>query len=532
MNDPGHTLPVEFDPQLVHDWLRRAARRHPDKTALVCEGSRLSYRELDDASTRLAHNLVAAGVARQDRVVVFLDNSPEAVIALYGILKAGAVAALATSQLKPPKLAYVLGNAGARLLVAPAARAPLIVDALARLDAPCDVLWVGGAPAPAASRRDLDWALMLAAPAGEPPPLPRCIDADLAWLIYTSGSTGQPKGVMSTHRSVVSAARSIVQYLGNTPDDVVLAILPLSFDYGLYQVIMAAMFGGTVVLEKSFVFLHPILERIAQEKVTGLPIVPTVLAMLLKMKDLQRYDLDSLRYITNTGAALPVEHIRRLRDIVPHVRLFSMFGLTECKRICFLPPEEIDRRPGSVGKAMPNCEVFVVDAHGREVAPGEVGELVIRGSNVMSGYWRDPEATARVYRRDGSTGEAFLHSGDWFRRDAEGYLYFLGRKDDMIKCRGERVGAKEVENGLCEYPGVVEAAVIGVPDEVLGQAIKAFVVVDPGADLGARDLLKHCTDNLEIYMVPKFIEFVDALPKTPHGKIDKLRLKASGSGAS
>jgi long-chain acyl-CoA synthetase len=534
----NESSPMVFDPQLVHEWLTRSAQRHPAKIALVCDGRRWSYGELEAASTRLAHHLVRLGVRRQDRVVICLDNSAEAVIAMYGVLKAGGVFALVTSLLKPPKLAYVLNNSGARVLIAQTEKSLVVRDAMERLSLPCDIVWVGPTEAMPedAAGRSLSWDDMMAESAGEatsglppPPTLPRCIDADLAYLIYTSGSTGQPKGVMGTHRSVISAARSIIQYVGNTPDDIILVVLPLSFDYGLYQVLMSVMFGGTVVLEKSFVFLHPLLERIAQEKVTGFPIVPTILAMLLKMKDLQHYDLSTLRYMTNTGAALPVEHIRRLREIVPHVRLFSMFGLTECKRICYLPPEEIDQRPGSVGKAMPNCEVFVVDEAGREVAPGEVGELVVRGSNVMSGYWNDPAATQRVYQRREATGETVLRSGDYFRRDEEGFLYFLGRKDDMIKCRGERVSAKEVENGLCEFKGVLEAAVIGVPDDILGQAVKAFVVTDAGAGITQRDLIKYCVENMEIFMVPKYVEFVDDLPKTPNGKVDKVGLKAGCS---
>jgi long-chain acyl-CoA synthetase len=524
----NQSLPVVFDPQLVHEWLARSAKRHPAKTALVCEGRRLSYGELDAASTSLAHHLVRQGVGRQDRVIIFLDNCPEAVIAMYGVLKAGAVFAIVTNQLKAPKLAYVLNNSGARLLIAQTGKSAVVRDAMERVEVPCDVLWVGPTRS-VPEGRSLRWGDMTTEVTSPLQPLPRCIDADLAYLIYTSGSTGQPKGVMGTHRSVVSAARSIIQYVGNTPDDIILDVLPLSFDYGLYQVIMSVMFGGTVVLENTFVFLHPLLERIAQEKVTGFPIVPTILAMLLKMKALRGYDFSTLRYMTNTGAALPVEHIRRIREIVPHVRLFSMFGLTECKRICYLPPEEIDRRPGSVGKAMPNCEVFVVGEEGREVAAGEVGELVVRGSNVMSGYWNDPATTARVYQRREETGETMLRSGDYFRRDEEGFLYFLGRKDDMIKCRGERVSAREVENGLCEFKGVLEAAVIGVPDEILGQAVKAFVVAEADAAVTSRDLIKYCTENMEIFMVPKYVEFVDDLPKTPNGKVDKLRLKSAGS---
>ncbi|MHC4570406.1 MAG: class I adenylate-forming enzyme family protein, partial [Planctomycetota bacterium] len=351
--------------------------------------------------------------------------------------------------------------------------------------------------------------------------MPRCIDVDLATLIYTSGSTGEPKGVMSTHHNMISAARSIVQYVGNVEDDIILDVLPLSFDYGLYQVIMAFMFGGTIVLEKSFLYLHTILERIAQEKVTGFPIVPTIVAMLLKLDDLTQYDFSSLRYMTNTGAALPVEHIRRLRSMFPHVTMISMFGLTECKRVCYLPPEELDRIPSSVGKAMPNCEVFVVDEDGNEVPPGKTGELIIRGSNVMQGYWKDPHITARTYRDGQYPSGRILYSGDYFKKDEQGYLYFLGRKDDMIKSKGERISAKEVENNISCMEGVAEVAVVGLPDEIFGQVIKACIVPAPNVELIDKQVLKYCAANMETFMVPKYIEFMDSLPKTPNGKIDK-----------
>jgi acyl-coenzyme A synthetase/AMP-(fatty) acid ligase len=329
---------------------------------------------------------------------------------------------------------------------------------------------------------------------------------------------------MSTHHNMMSATRSIIQYLENRHDDIILDVLPLSFDYGLYQVLMSIRFGGTVVFE-SFLYPVKVLQCVEKERVTGLPLVPTIAAFLLKMQDLAKYDLRSLRYMTNTGAALPVEHIRRLRSLFPEVKLFSMFGLTECKRVCFLPPEEVDRRPASVGKAIPNSEVFLLDEQGREIGPGEVGELVIRGSNVMRGYWNAPDITAKTYRPGRIPGETWLYSGDYFRHDEEGFLYFLGRKDDMIKSKGERVSPKEVENVLCDLETVAEAAVIGVADEILGQAIRAFLVLRDGAEPKETDILRHCSSRLEPFMMPKYIKFLAEMPKTANGKIDKEYLK-------
>jgi acyl-CoA synthetase (AMP-forming)/AMP-acid ligase II len=246
-------------------------------------------------------------------------------------------------------------------------------------------------------------------------------------------------------------------------------------------------------------------------------------AMLLQM-DLSKYDWSSLRYLTSAGAALPTEHIARLRHLLPHVQIYSMYGLTECMRVSYLDPEEIDRRPASVGRGMPNQEVFLVDEHGCRLGSGVVGELVVRGAHVMKGYWELPAETAARLRPGPLLGESVLYTGDLFRMDDEGYLYFLGRKDDIIKSRGEKVSPKEVEDVLHAHPEIAEAAVVGVPDEILGQAIKAVVAVKGGSHLTERDVLRHCAGRLEDFMVPKLVEFRPALPKTANGKIDKKAL--------
>jgi len=523
-----------FSPMLVHEYLSLSARRFPEKVAVASGADRLTYRELDRLSDGLAGFLSHAGVRRHDRVVVFLDNSPESVVALYGILKAGAVFVILNGTIKPRKLAYILNDSAAAAVVTHVGKARVIQEALTDVKNPVILLWVGdpsGIPA-GLGRSSCSWN-EITVHAESPDSKtgaekldlhPGTIDQDLSALIYTSGSTGEPKGVMSTHHNMVSAARSIIQYIGNRPDDIIIDVLPLSFDYGLYQVLMSVMVGGTVVFE-SFLFPVMVLQRIEAERVTGFPLVPTIAAFLLKMPDLRKYDLSSVRYMTNTGAALPVDHIRKLRTLFPYVRLYSMFGLTECKRTLYLPPEEVDRRPGSVGKAIPNCEVFVLDESGNEMAPGEVGELVIRGSNVMRGYWNAPELTARAYRPGKIPGETWLYSGDYFRKDEEGYLYFLGRKDDMIKTKGERVSPKEMENVLSGMPGVAEAAVIGVPDEMLGQAIKVFLIAASGGMLTEKDVLRFCSENFESFMLPKHIVILAELPKSAHGKIDKTALK-------
>ena len=516
-----------FDPVLVHEYLLRSAERFPDKEALICSGKRWTFRELDSAVRSFAAALVRAGLKRRDRVAVLLDNSAETVIALYGTLMAGGIFIILDGTLKSKKLRYILRDSGAAVLVTHADKSAVVREALADKTCDCRVLWVGARALPDSLLSDaLYWSDVMKeqgrGPGNDrrPSPCHVCIDQDLAALIYTSGSTGEPKGVMTSHHNMISAARSIIQYLGNRPDDIILNALPLSFDYGLYQVIMAIMFGGTVVLERSFAYPVKILERIAEEKATGFPIVPTIAALLLRMRNLQSHNLGSLRYLTNTAAALPVEHIQRLRAALPHVSIFSMYGLTECKRVSYLSPDELDRRPTSVGKAIPNSTVFIVNEEGKEVAAGEIGELVIKGSHVMGGYWNSPELTARTFRQDHIPGERLLYSGDLFKKDEEGFLYFVGRKDDMIKSKGERISPREIEDVLCALDGIAESAVIGVPDEILGQAIKAFIVSSK-AELTEKKVLKHCSENLQLFMVPKYVEFVESLPKSPNGKVDK-----------
>ena len=348
------------------------------------------------------------------------------------------------------------------------------------------------------------------------------IDLDLACLIYTSGTTGEPKGVMCDHGNVVFAAGSIIEYLGNVESDVVINILPLSFDYGLYQLLMTFKFGGTLVLERSFAYPAAVLKLIEQERVTGFPGVPTLYALLLPM-DLSAFDLSSLRYLTNTAAALPVSHIEALRKKFPQVTLFSMYGLTETKRTLYLPPAELDRRPGSVGRPIPGTEAWIEDETGHRLGPGEVGELVVRGRHVMRGYWEAPALTAKRYRLDPVTGDRVCHTNDLFRTDAEGFFYFVSRKDDMIKSRGEKVAPKEVEDTIHGIASVREVAVIGIADPVLGQAIKAFVVTSDSS-LTEKAVLAHCRAHLEDYMVPKRVEFCAELPKTSTGKIKKTGL--------
>jgi acyl-CoA synthetase (AMP-forming)/AMP-acid ligase II len=444
----------------------------------------------------------------------------ELAIGIFAILKTGGVFVPINHTTKFDKCAYILNNCQARVLIT-SGRQALLARQLAEV-VPSLKAIVLASPLTEADAGDFLSYDDIQADYSEQRPAKVNIDLDLACLIYTSGSTGDPKGVMSDHSNVVFAASSITEYLGNAESDILIGLLPLSFDYGLYQLLMSFKFGGTLVLEKGFTFPAAILKRIEEERVTGFPGVPTIYTMLLKM-DLSPYDLSSLRYLTNTAAALPPSHIAEIRAKFPWATLFSMYGLTETKRTLYLPPDQLDKRPGSVGIAIPGTEVWLEDEDGRRLNPGEVGELVVRGRHVMRGYWNDPERTA-VRFRSGSVGERLCYTGDLFRMDEEGFMYFVARKDDIIKSRGEKVAPKEVENVLYALEGVREAAAIGVPDPVLGQAVKAFVVLD-GVSLTEVDILRHCRAHLEDFMVPKYVEFRQELPKSANGKIKKTDLQ-------
>ncbi|TAJ92372.1 MAG: AMP-dependent synthetase [Gammaproteobacteria bacterium] len=509
----------------VEEFLERSAKRMPDKTALVCDGRRLTYAQLEDMANRQAHALIREGIERGDRVAIYLDNTVEAVISVFGVLKAGGVFLGINPTTKADKVALTLNNCSASALVTDASKWTNVIEVFENSNNLRTVMVTGGNGHSMTGKNVMSLESVLEDHhLPDAPPPKKNIDMDLAALIYTSGSTGRSKGVMLTHLNIVSAATSITSYLDNRPDDVILSALPLSFGYGLCQALTAFQFGGTLVLERSFAYTHAVLETLAREKATGFPIVPTMAAILLGL-DLKNYDFSSLRYITNAAAALPTDHIQRLRKFFPHVALYSMYGLTECIRVSYLSPDQIDIRPASVGRAIPNEEVYIVDEENRRVTPGVVGELVVRGANVMKGYWEDPEGTRQRLKPGPLPNECVLHTGDLFRADEEGYLYFVARRDDIIKSRGEKVSPREVEEVLCTHPDVMESAVIGLPDPILGQAICAVISVRDGSELKPGELQAHCKKHLEDFKIPKHILLLqERLQRTPNGKIDKKLL--------
>ncbi len=518
--------------------LEQAAQRAPDKVALVAQDRRVTYGELDARANRIAHALRARGVKRGDRVVIFGENSVDAAVCLWGALKADAAFVMVSGQMRAEKLAYVLADCGAAALIADAIVAPHWVGACTLLGERCPPVLVAaglsqtGAARSVAIARDAGLARCDAlddatADAPATAPARASLDVDLAMIIYTSGSTGDPKGAMLSHRNVEFSSWSITTLLENTADDVILSAVPLSFNYGLYQWLMTVRLGATLVLERGFTFPMHVLARAAAERATGFAGVPTMFAMLAELRDVKPPDLASVRYVSSTAAQLLPRHVEALARIFPNAKVYSMYGLTECKRVSWLPPADLARKPDSVGIAIPGTEFWLVDRDGARLANPNEGELVVRGAHVMLGYWNKPELTARCLRPGPLPGERVLYTGDLCRIDDEGYLTFVARMDEVIKSRGEKVAPREVERALERLEGVRECAVIGVEDPVLGAAVKAFVALEESwrGRYTERDVIQRAGQWLESYMVPKHVVFVDALPKTDMGKITKKGLQ-------
>lgn len=516
----------------VAEFIEASAARSPDKVALVVGKTRFTYAALDTWASRIAHALRSKGVARGDRVLIFGDNSAEVAASIWGALKADAAFFVVNAQVKAEKLAYMIDDAGVAAVIADAALVTAWSEGCARAATKPPVLVHGPQTAraldvarAAGHERAEAFADLVDAQPGAPPPR-RTLDVDLAAIIYTSGSTGEPKGAMLTHRNVAFASWSVTTLLENTADDVILGVVPMAFNYGLYQWLMTVRLGATLVLERSFAFPVAILQRVADTGVTGFAGVPTMFALLGELKDVPVPPLTGVRYVTSTAAALLPKHFDAIARWFPNAKVYSMYGLTECKRVSWLPPADVARKPGCVGVPIPGTEFWVVDAEGRRHDRAAEGELVVRGSHIMAGYWRKPEVTARFLRPGLLPGEVIFYTGDYARLDDEGYLYFIARMDEVIKTRGEKVAPREVEAALERIEGVRECAVVGVHDDLLGAAVKAFVVLadEYQGRYSEKDVMLRLGQVLEAYMVPKHVEFRASLPKTAMGKIVKKGL--------
>jgi acyl-CoA ligase (AMP-forming) (exosortase A-associated) len=524
---------------LVHDFIFSSAERAPASEALVDGARRLTYAQLATLTKRTCAALRARGARRGERVAVYMEKNIEHVAALFGAAAAGMVFVPVNPLLKPEQVAYILRDCDVRVLVTSADRLRQLAPSLGGCDSLHTVLALGAARA-AATVADigqikvLDWEATLADADATGAntdtaalPARRITDSDVAAILYTSGSTGQPKGVVLSHRNLVAGAASVAGYLGNTADDRILAVLPLSFDYGLSQLTTAFLSGACAVLI-NHLLPRDVLTAVIAERITGLAGVPP---LWIQLAALDWPTVCTLRYLTNSGGAMPRATLDQLRAKLPAAKPYLMYGLTEAFRSTFLPPSELDRRPDSMGKAIPNAEVLVLRPDGSECAPGEPGELVHRGPLVSLGYWNDAARTAERFKpyRSPLTGlmlpEMAVWSGDTVRRDEDGFLYFISRSDEMIKTSGYRVSPGEVEAVLYAQGEVAEAAALGVPHPVLGQAIVVVVAVRDGRVLDEARLLAALKPHLPNYMLPHKIILADAsLPRNANGKIDRKLL--------
>jgi acyl-CoA ligase (AMP-forming) (exosortase A-associated) len=521
---PGE--PLHGRASLLHELVDIAATRWPSRVALKFRQRDITYAELAACAADVAAGLYAIGVRRGDRVVVYLQNRPDAVKLALACSRLGAVFVPANPMLRARQVRHILQDSSARVLVGShhvLMAMPELLEGSHRLIV-CDGLGQRAISATAMTYDQL-------AKGGEPPPLSGVIDRDPAAILYTSGSSGRPKGVVISHRNIVSGAYIVAGYLGNVAEDRLLAALPLSFDYGFSQVTTAFTVGACAVLT-NFSTATALIQEVAAEKITGLAGVPTMWAHLAD-SEWPAGVSGHLRYITNSGGAVPAAALRKLQSRLPNTQVFSMYGLTEAFRSTYLHPAELAKRPGSIGKAIPTQECLVVRPDGTACAPGETGELVHRGSLVALGYWNDAEMTKRRFRplgdlNPGLGNEIAVWSGDLVRTDEDGFLYFVGRADQQIKTSGYRVSPSEIEEVVLEVPGVVEAVALGIPDDLLGSRIAVAVVAGAGESRDLREEIRqHCRMHMPAYMVPIHIRQVESLARNVNGKPDRAAIAAA-----
>jgi acyl-CoA ligase (AMP-forming) (exosortase A-associated) len=519
----------------LHDLLREQAGLRGAAPAVTYRDATTDYAQLYDACRALAAGLLQLGLEGGGRVGIWLDKRTETVVSIFGTSVAGGVFVPVNPVLKPDQVAYILDDCDVRVLVTTRQRWEqlrshaeelaelhhvVLVDAATAADDPLagrvaqhawdDVLAAGGAPATEVSRTD-------------------GVDLDLAAILYTSGSTGRPKGVVLSHRNLLVGAESVSSYLGNEPDDVILSALPLSFDAGLSQLTTAFASGAHVVLV-NYLLPRDVVRLCAKHQVTGLTCVPPLWIQLVG-EAWPEEATRSLRYFANTGGRMPESTLARLREIFPGARPFLMYGLTEAFRSTYLDPAEVDRRPDSIGKAIPNAEILVLRPDGSRCRAGEEGELVHRGPLVALGYWNDPERTSQRFKPYPSPApswrapEIAVWSGDTVVADEEGFLYFVGRSDDMIKTSGYRVSPTEVEEAAYATSLVRDAVALGVEDPALGQRIVLVVTAPVGAELDAAELDRRLRSRLPLFMVPSEVVVLPEVPRSPNGKFDRVLLR-------
>ncbi len=506
----------------VNGFLEDSAQRNPESKAAWHDGRWMNYGTIESLSNRAANSLLENGIRRGDRVALLIENSFDYIIHYYAILKAGAVTVALNTALTADMLAYALNDSGAKCVVSNPKFSKVLLPAL-RLSPGVEFVVQNqddvSAFESAGRRRACRFSDIYGT--GSPSrPDAGGMDSDTASIVYTSGSTGKPKGVVLTHLNIVSNTRSIVEYLKLTPEDRVMVVLPFYYIYGKSLLNTHFCAGGSVVIDNRFAYPSVILETMKETQVTGFAGVPSTFMILLGKTNIREFRFDRLRYVTQAGGAMPVAVQKEAAGVFAPAELYIMYGATEASaRLSYLDPEDLHRKWGSIGKAIPNVRLAVVDDRGEELPAGETGEIAAKGPNIMKGYWNDPGETDKVLKN------GWYFTGDLGKTDDEGFFYVVGRKKDMIKAGGERVSAKEVEERILEIRQVHEAAVIGVPDELLGEAIKAFIVPKGESRWTEREYDIEIKKRLPAYMHPRTVVLMRELPKNESGKILKNELK-------
>lgn len=466
-----------------------------------------------------------------DRVCIVLDNSPEYITSYIGVQRAGGISVAVNSQYSAYELATILHDCLPRVLIVEKRSLKTVLEAVPDVDSLTSIIIIDGSDTEkllamigkrVAVPSNIGYYSLQDAAEEHGDNICASIDKnDIASIIYTSGTTGAPKGVMLSHENFIANANSIIEYLRLTQDDRVMVVLPFYYSYGTSLLTTHIIAGGSFVLENSFMYPNVVLDKMIEEGVTGFAGVPSTFAILLNRSNIRKYDFKDLRYVTQAGGPMPPRHAKEISEILKGKDIYIMYGQTEATaRLTYLEPADFHEKPGSIGKAVPGVEIELIKQDGTAAEIGEEGEIVARGGNVMSGYWNKPEETKKVLR-DGK-----LYTGDLAVSDEEGYYKIISRRSDMIKSGAHRISPMEIEEVILELPEVHEAAVVGKDDEILGMVIKAFVVLNDGAEMEAKAVQKHCHYKLAPFKIPKEVVFVDALPKTRSGKIKKHLLRS------
>lgn len=501
---------------LIHHYLEENAERFPYKDAAVHLGGRLNYIGLEAAANKLANQFLEYGIRPGDRIGILIESSINYIIAYFAILKAGGIVVGLNSQGTPRDFRNILSDCAVTGLIIGRNIAPIVKEIYHDIPSLRFVISDGhleNIPKNLARLSFIDIQL-----SGNPA-RPKVVrqEEEPAQIIYTSGTTGKPKGVTLSHKNLHANTNSIIRYLDLKAEDRVMAILPFYYSYGNSLLLTHMAVGGSVVIDSRFAYPNVILEIMAQERVTGFSGVPSTFAILMHKSNIRNYRFEHLRYITQAGGPMTPALTQKIMEALPHIKIFIMYGQTEASaRLSYLEPDKLLEKIGSIGKAIPGVELTVKDENGDICPPGKVGEIVARGDNIMLGYWNNPEETAKVLKSDG------LHTGDLAMTDEDGYFYIVSRSSEMIKSGAHRISPKEIEEVVAEFPGVIESAVIGVPDEILGEAIVAYIVAK--TEIDQKELRKHLRANLAPFKIPREIYQVEILPKTDSGKIKKYEL--------